>query len=200
MSPARARDQTDPMSSGKLAMWSFLVSEAMFIAGPVVAYVAIRTSDPVRFDPTFLARTFGSTLDVPLATVETLVLILASWTMAHGVDAVSRRNNLALRRCLLLTAALGLSFCGFRWIEYGVLRDRWIFPGTSIFHSFYFALTGVHLVHVIGGVVFLLGFFVAARDGRHVKPGNSSVECLGLYWHFATLAWFFLFPLFYLIR
>jgi cytochrome c oxidase subunit 3 len=196
MEPARR----DPFPSGKLAIWIFLASEVMFFSGLIGSYLVLRLSNPEAFHPEFLAKTFGSKLSEPLAGFNTLVLICSSLTMVLAVQGVSQKNNAKVRKFLFATAALGTLFCVVKAFEYGAKFSHHIYPNTSIFFSCYFTTTGVHLLHVIGGIVPLALFGVLARDGRFIKEGNQTVELLGLYWHFVDVVWIFLFPLLYLIK
>lgn len=184
------------ISSGKLGMWIFLSSEVMFFAGLIGTYIVLRVSAPDLFHPDKLP----APLNVPIATLNTAVLICSSFTMALAVQAVRLKDDRRVRLFLLATAGLGLVFCGVKAIEYGQKFSHHIYPGTGIFYSCYFATTGVHLSHVIGGVIPLLVFAKLAGSGRFTRPGNCSVELLGLYWHFVDVVWIFLFPLLYLLR
>jgi heme/copper-type cytochrome/quinol oxidase subunit 3 len=168
----------------------------MFFAGLIGTYIVLRISAPDEFHPHKLAHP----LNVPLATINTLVLITSSLTMAKAVQSVQHKSDKKIRLFLLLTAALGILFTVFKAIEYGEKFSHDIGPGTGIFYSCYFTTTGVHLTHVLGGVVPLLLFAALAGKGRFTRPGNCSVELLGLYWHFVDLVWIFLFPLLYLLR
>ncbi len=184
------------ITSGKLGMWIFLASEVMFFSGLIGTYVVLRVSAPDQFHPDKLIHK----LNVPLATVNTAVLICSSFTMALAVHAAQGRNDRNVRRFLLVTALLGIVFCVLKGVEYNEKFSHGVGPSTSIFYSCYFAATGVHLTHVIGGVVPLLMFAALAGSGRFTRPGNITVELLGLYWHFVDIVWIFLFPLLYLLR
>ncbi|MFQ5504259.1 MAG: cytochrome c oxidase subunit 3 family protein [Planctomycetota bacterium] len=179
------------MPNGKLAMWIFLASEIMFFSGLIGAYTVYRISNYDIFSPHYLNKW--------LAALNTVILITSSYTMVLAVQGAQGNDNQKCRRFLLLTALLGLGFCAVKAIEYGTKLGHGITPGTSLFYSCYFGMTGIHAVHVIGGIIPLLGFWWVARDGRFTRKGNISVELLGLYWHFVDLVWIFLFPILYLL-
>jgi heme/copper-type cytochrome/quinol oxidase subunit 3 len=168
----------------------------MFFAGLIGTYVVLRVSAPEQFHPDNLIQP----LNVPLATVNTAILICSSFTMVLAVQASQRKNDRGVRRYLLFTALLGIGFCILKAIEYNQKFSHGIGPSTGIFYSCYFAATGVHLTHVIGGIIPLLMFAALAGNGRFTRPGNCKVELLGLYWHFVDVVWIFLFPLLYLLR
>jgi heme/copper-type cytochrome/quinol oxidase subunit 3 len=137
---------------------------------------------------------------VPLAGLNTVVLIFSSLTMVLAVHSEKTRDLAGVRKWLAATFLCGAGFCVIKAIEYGIKFDHGIGPWTSVFYSFYFGMTGVHASHVIGGMIPLAMFWWKAKDGRFTKPGSTSIECMGLYWHFVDLAWIFLFPLLYLLR
>ena len=105
----------------------------------------------------------------------------------------------AAKGWLLATAVLGSSFLGIKAIEYAAKFSHHILPSTNVFWSCYFALTGFHALHVLGGIVFNL--WVLGRMARPaVWAGQAHrLELAGLYWHFVDIVWIFLFPLLYLL-
>ncbi len=192
------RQQT--IANGKLAMWIFLSSEVMFFAGLLGSFVVLRISNPEVFHPKYLEEVYHSALNVPLAGFNTLALITSSLTMALAVHGAQTRNNAKLRSMLVVTAALGVLFCIVKYFEYNAKFSHHVYPSTSIFYSCYFALTGIHVLHVIGGVVPIFAMAVLGGDGRFIRPGSITIECMGLYWHFVDVVWIFLFPLLYLVK
>ena len=163
--------------NGKVALWIFLGSEVMFFAGLLGTYIVLRFNKPALFHPDNLPVK----LNEVIAAINTIVLIVSSYTMALAVQGTRQQNNAKVRRNLLLTALLGLLFCVFKGIEYWQKFSHGILPSSGIFYSCYFAITGIHATHVIGGIIPLLIFFFVAKDGRFTRKGNISVELLGLY-------------------
>ena len=188
-----------------LGMWLFLSTEVLFFGGLFTAYMLYRVWYP---------ETFGAasrTLDIWLGSVNTLVLITSSLTMALAVEAsaLGRRRSLIL--FLLLTMTLGATFLvikGFeyhhKWVEHLVPGPYFRFDGpdpvhAQIFFSLYFALTGLHALHMVVGLSILTVIVIMAVRGRFTLEWNTPVEISGLYWHFVDIIWIFLFPLLYLI-
>jgi cytochrome c oxidase subunit 3 len=146
-----------------------------------------------------------------LGTINTAVLIGSSLTVALAVHAAHESKRLALIVWLLLTMLLAMIFLGIKVAEYHHKYEEQLVPGwnfhydgqdpghAAIFFSFYFAMTGMHALHMIIGIgIFLVLIFEAWR-GRYTEAYYTPVELAGLYWHFVDIVWIFLFPLFYLL-
>ena len=180
------------LESGKLGMWLFLASEVMFFAGLLSAYIVLRAAHPAWPGA-------GGHLSVPIGAANTLVLICSSMTMALSVGAAGQRDAGRTRLFLILTILLGLTFLGVKAFEYDAKFHHGIGPSTNIFWSCYFALTGLHGLHVLIGAV--ANGWVLAQTGspRFWAEKSHLVEISGLYWHFVDVVWIFLFPLVYLL-
>jgi cytochrome c oxidase subunit 3 len=186
--------------SFRMGMMWFIFSEVMFFAGLIGTYIVLRVSNPVQFSPDFLELHYHK-LNQGLAGVNTLVLILSSLTMVLAVQAGKQGKAGLMQAHLLITALLGTAFCVIKYVEYGSKFEAGIYPDTQLFFSCYFVTTGIHLAHVILGVLPLLAcFFIALKSDKFLRKGDETIELLGLYWHFVDLVWIFLFPLLYLIR
>lgn len=199
-----------------VGMWSFMVTEVMFFGAMFLAYTLYRSSYPMAF------ASASNHLSLPLGAVNTIVLIFSSFTMALAVYStqIGNRRNQVL--CLSLTILLGLTFLGIKAVEY---RDKYVdslipghlIPGrpfnaksvhllegaakenVEMFYWIYFAMTGMHAVHMIIGVGLLSVILYFAARGRYDPEYHSPVEISGLYWHFVDIVWIFLFPLLYLL-
>jgi cytochrome c oxidase subunit 3 len=186
-------------------MWVFLATEVLFFGGLFAAYLVYRVWYPTTFGEASrnLHLTFGA--------INTVVLITSSLTMALAVEAsaIGRRRSLIL--FLLVTMALGATFLvikGFeyhhKWVEHLVPGPYFTFDGpdpihAQIFFSLYFALTGLHALHMVIGLGILTVIVIMAVRGRFTAEWDTPVEISGLYWHFVDIIWIFLFPLLYLI-
>ena len=202
--------------AGTLGMWVFLVTEIMFFGGMFFAYTLYRTKFPEAF------ASASNHLSWQLGALNTGVLILSSFTMALAVYSAQigkRRNQVVF---LVLTMLLGLTFLVIKAIEY---HDKYVdrlipgrlipgrpfdasgvhlLPGAArqnveMFYWIYFAMTGMHAVHMIIGVGVLSVIMYFAARGRYGPEYHNPVEITGLYWHFVDIIWIFLFPLLYLL-
>lgn len=198
-------DVAQQSEAATLGMWAFLVTEILFFGGLFLGYVVYRSTYPEAF------ASGSHHLDVLLGTVNTAVLIGSSLTMALAVHAaqVGRRKELML--FLLGTILLGSAFLGIKGVEYAHKFEEHFVPGRSflfdgphshqvqLFFSFYFAMTGLHAVHMIIGIGILSVLVVMAWQNRFSAAYYAPIEISGLYWHFVDIVWIFLFPLLYLI-
>jgi len=198
-SPAQQRE------AASLGMWVFLVTEIMFFGGLFLAYVVYRLSFPHAF------AAASHELDIVLGTTNTAVLIASSLTMALAVRSAQQGRRLPLVAYLVLTMALGSVFLGIKTYEYhhkfveGLIPGPgFSFPGpeaqhAQMFFCLYFAMTGLHALHMIIGLGVLAVMLVMGARGRFGPHYYNPIECSGLYWHFVDIVWIFLFPLLYLV-
>jgi cytochrome c oxidase subunit 3 len=191
-----------------LGMWAFIAQEVMFFGGLFAAYAVYR----YQYFDVFAAASHH--LDLPLATVNTAVLIASSLTMAMAVHAAALGHRRAISLWLIATVLLGTVFLGIKVVEYKEKYDHHLIPGASfsahelglegeaaqIYYSLYFGMTGLHALHMIIGIPILLMLAWQARGGRFGPEYHTPVEMTGLYWHFVDIVWIFLFPLLYLIH
>lgn len=273
--------------ASKLGMWLFLATEVLFFSGLFCAYVIYRRSNPEIFDAGH------QYLDPIMGGVNTVVLILSSFTMALGVWCAQKSKRIGLIICLALTLAGACGFMIIKYFEYshkikyglnwgryfkpegkyaaaapagamvyadtepdaaaandadpaetssdaaatdgngadpaspGLVIERTTIatppPGPSglrpgaadgmtpeehaaharnlhIFFSIYYGMTGLHGLHVIGGIVVLAWLLWGAIKGRYNEKYYTPVDLVGLYWHLVDLVWIFLFPMLYLIE
>jgi cytochrome c oxidase subunit III len=192
-----------------LGMWAFLVSEIMFFGGVFATYAVYRGLHPEAFAAASLH------LDVSLGTFNTFVLLTSSLTMALAVRAAHLGQSRQVALMIALTIALGSIFLGIKFYEYYHKYEEGMAPvfglpfnapgsaelagPTRLFYGLYFAMTGIHALHMIIGIAIMLLLIPPALRGRYAGGNSLSVEIIGLYWHFVDLVWIFLFPLLYLI-
>ena len=182
------------LNNVKLGIWLFLASEVMLFGGLFSAYVLLRvgaTEWPL-----------GATiLDVPLALFNTIVLILSSVTMVMCWASLKTQDLGKYRMYMGSTILLACVFLVVKAFEYGAKFEHHLYPSESTFLAIYFTLTGLHGLHIIGGIIvngFLVGPGVKMWKTEPERFTNR-VEAAGLYWHFVDLVWIFLFPVLYLL-
>jgi cytochrome c oxidase subunit 3 len=202
-------------AAASLGMWVFIVQEIMFFGGLFGTYAVYRHLYYEAFQDA------SHHLDWKLGAVNTAVLICSSLTMALGVHAAALGKGRATAGWLLATILLGTVFLGVKVVEYGEKFEHHLVPGEAfhyvahdlaaedvdaglgthaqIYFSLYFAMTGLHALHMIIGIPILAFLAFRAWHGAYGPMWHTPVEMTGLYWHFVDIIWIFLFPLLYLI-
>jgi cytochrome c oxidase subunit III len=204
------REQFDTVEQQKdastLGMWIFLITEIMFFGGMFLAYTIYRSSYPGIFAIT------SSSLNVYIGAANTIVLLCSSFTMVMAVRAAQLGRQKTIVFNLILTLILGFIFLGvkaYEWnekfVEHHVPGPGFHFAGIAqqgpaqLFFSLYFAMTGLHALHMVVGVGILTWLIIKTRQGTFTAEYMTPVDVAGLYWHFVDIIWIFLFPLLYLI-
>ena len=190
--------------ASKLGMWLFLFTELLLFGGLFLVYAIYRMMN----QEAFLEASMH--LNVVMGTVNTVVLLTSSLTVALSVSALQRgetKRSLLLLIATLLFAATFLVIKYFEWsakIGHGLFPGMEYYnalpPGERLFFFLYFFMTGLHGLHVIVGGVFIAIVMNKIRKGKVTKERYILLENAGLYWHLVDIIWIFLFPLFYLIH
>ena len=196
-------------NASALGMWIFLITEIMFFGGMFAVYTVYRSWYPDVF------AIASSSLNEIIGALNTGVLLLSSFTMVMAVRAGQLGQQKAIVLFLILTLLFGGVFLGVKAYEWNQKFEEHHIPGQAAFHldgvlpedqghaqlffSIYFAMTGLHALHMVIGVAILVTLIVLARKGRFSASYYTPVDVAGLYWHFVDIIWIFLFPLLYLI-
>lgn len=181
--------------NAKLGIWLFLASEVMLFGALFSSYILLRTGAPSWPQ----GRELG--LNVPLATLNTMILIASSVTVVLSWAALRLGDFKKFRLHMGLTLLCGLGFLVIKYIEYSAKFHHGDFPSTNMFFAIYFTLTGLHGLHVVGGMVVNAYFWGPGAKMWKTEPQRftNRIEVAGLYWHFVDLVWIFLFPTLYLL-
>ncbi|HKO56172.1 MAG TPA: cytochrome c oxidase subunit 3 [Thermoanaerobaculia bacterium] len=180
--------------NGKLGIWLFLASEVMLFGALFSSLILIRTSAhhwPRGWEE----------LHVIPATINTFVLILSSVFVVLAWANLRLRNERMGRLFILATLLCGLAFMVIKFYEYNLSLSHHHYPSTSNFFAIYFTMTGLHGLHVLGGMVVFTYFLGPGWKMLHTERERfvNRIEIVGLYWHFVDLVWIFLFPTIYLL-
>jgi heme/copper-type cytochrome/quinol oxidase subunit 3 len=185
------------ISNEKLAMWVYLASDCLLFGGMISTYLLYKNR------PAEIAGLAGSDLipseffDIPFTSMTSFILLMSSLTMVLSVNAIIRGDLVRMRLWLVATAVLGGLFLGGQAYEFTIfVVDDGLGFTTNVASSAFFALTGLHGVHVLVGVIMLLS--VVALSYRR-KMHAEAVEVVGLYWHFVDIVWVLIFTVVYLI-
>jgi cytochrome c oxidase subunit 3 len=194
--------------TSKIGMWLFLATEVLLFGGLFVGFGLMQNRYPREFVEAHehLQRGYGA--------FNTVVLLVSSWTMVMGVLAAKTNQKKRLELFLALTIICAFIFLGVKYFEYSHKYHDGLLPGHfyshkgdgipgshgyATFFSFYFMMTGLHGIHILGGIVALTWILRRAKRGEFSNVYYTPVDLVGLYWHLVDLIWIYLFPLYYLI-
>ena len=180
--------------NAKLGVWLFLASEVMLFGALFSTLILLRTGAaewPHGYE----------ILNVPLATLNTMVLISSSETVVLSWASLRLGDFKKYRLWMGSTFGLGVVFMIIKAIEYGSKFKHHLYPSTDNFMAIYFTLTGLHGLHVLGGMIVMAYLLGPGAKMWKTEPDRytNRIEVVGLYWHFVDLVWIFLFPTLYLL-
>jgi len=206
--------------AAKFGMWAFLVTEVLTFAGLFCAYAILRSQFPYTFEAC------SGELNSTLGLINTIVLITSSLTMALAIYFIQNNDQKKTIIMLGTTILFAVVFMVIKYFEYSHKFDVGQIPGEgynfqgiseylpegctpgtegcentnpSLFFSVYFMMTGLHGIHVIGGIIVIGFMMLNTYKGKYSSKYYTSIELTGLFWHLVDLIWIFLFPLLYLI-
>jgi cytochrome c oxidase subunit III len=191
-------------ASSKMGMWLFLFTEVLLFGGLFLVYMVYRFMYHNDF------REASHELNVMIGTVNTLVLLSSSMTIAMSITAMQKGDSRLAGRLILLTIFAACIFLVNKYFEWSFKFEHGLFPGMAhygtlpdgqrLFYFLYFFMTGLHALHVIIGGV-LLTYVIVSIKKQRVRPDKYVLlENSGLYWHLVDVIWIYLYPLFYLIH
>lgn len=188
----------------KFGMWLFIFTELLLFGMLFVVYAVYRSMHPEAF------RIAGEELDVVLGTVNTVLLLISSATVAMSITAIQKGNKKLSLRLLGITLLIAVIFLVNKYFEWGAKFEYGFYPGsetlqelgfgTILFFGLYFFMTGIHALHILIGIGLFIYVMVQMKHDKIHQTDYIWLENTGLYWHLVDLIWIFLFPLFYLIH
>jgi|TARA_B100001079_G_scaffold238590_1_gene222327 heme/copper-type cytochrome/quinol oxidase subunit 3 len=178
--------------NAKMGIWLFLASEVMLFGALFSTYVILRTGNPDWVQ---------HPMNVSLATLNTMILITSSVTVIMSWASLRLKDFAKFRIYFLCTLLLAGGFMVVKAIEYNQEFSQGLFPWSDNYMGIYFTLTGLHGLHVVGGMVVIAYLLGPGAKMWKTAPEQyvNRIESVGLYWHFVDLVWIFLFPSLYLL-
>lgn len=201
------QDLEQQTHAAELGMWAFMASEVLFFSGLFGLFAAY------RFEYGTVFREAAKHTDLALGTANTFILLTSSLLVALSIHAVKhewRRSRVVMM--LAGTIVLGIVFLALKLTEYAHHFREGFYPGpyytntelpergARIFFTLYYAMTGLHAIHVTIGILLMAWMIVLVRRGHLDATYQTPLELSGIYWHFVDVVWVFLWPLFYLLR
>lgn len=190
--------------AARFGMWVFLGSELLLFAGLFGLYVAYRS----QYADAFAEGVHHNSLAI--GTINTVVLIASSFTVAWSIHALRRDRRRAALRMLAATMVLGALFLVFKGVEYAGHFGEGVYPGryyasadlpgrgAQVFFTMYYFMTGLHALHMVGGLAVMAWLTARVARRRTTSTHHTALELGALYWHLVDGIWIFLWPLFYL--
>lgn len=191
--------------AANMGMWLFLASETLLFGALFGLYAAYRST----YGTAFVEAAHHNS--VSIGTINTFILITSSFFAAWAVHSIAHERRFMTSASLAVTLALGVAFLAFKFLEYREHFAHGIYPGTlyrfeelptrgaNIFFTLYYFMTGLHALHVIGGLAALGVVLVLTIRGHYSAARHKSLELTTLYWHLVDVVWIFLWPLMYLV-
>jgi nitric oxide reductase NorE protein len=180
--------------AGDEGVWSFITADLCLFAVLFLLFMTERYKAPALFE------TSRQALDPLLGALNTLILLTSSWLVALAVHRAREGQRAAVRRHLTLAMVVGAGFAVTKVYEYWHKIDAGITLLTNDFFMFYFALTGLHFLHYVGGMAVLAICLAKSRAEHQDARYLTWLESGGCYWHMVDLLWLVLFPMIYLLR
>jgi cytochrome c oxidase subunit III len=188
----------------KLGMWLFIFTELLLFGMLFLMYAVYRYKNPVAF------KMGGEELDVFIGTLNTVILLISSATVAMSITAIQRGKKKQALILLGITLLIAVVFLVNKYFEWGAKIEYGLYPGgealfelghgTILFFGLYYVMSGIHALHILIGIGLFIYVFQQIRAEKIHSTDYVWLENTGLYWHLVDLIWIFLFPLFYLIH
>jgi nitric oxide reductase NorE protein len=193
---ARIDKTTQRVLPGDAGFWSFIAADCVLF---FLLFFQVST-DRAKHLGAF-TRDQG-TLLLGLGALNTVVLLTSSWFAALAVSAVRRGESSRAARLALATAGMGLVFTAVKAVEYTHAGNGHHTPASSLFFTYYFIVTGLHLLHLLVGAVAMtvMAWRLRAATSLELRRERVYFECVASYWHLVDVLWLFIFPLLYLVR
>jgi cytochrome c oxidase subunit 3 len=200
------QDLDQQAHAARLGMWAFLGSEVLLFAVLFTLYAAYRAMYPADFEAAIAHN------NLLIGTVNTIVLITSSLTVALSLHEVRKNRPLRAGALLAISVGFGLVFLILKGIEYSQHLHEGIYPGAAyhfaempgygakLFYTLYYLMTGLHAIHVIVGMLLLSWLMMGTFARAYSAPRSIQVELGALYWHLIDVVWIFLWPMLYLMH
>jgi len=188
----------------RMGMWLFLFTELILFGGMFIVYAVYRFRHPAEF------HLAAGELDVFVGTVNTIILLTSSLTVAMSITAIQGGRKHLTLALVGMTIMLAVAFLVNKYFEWGHKFEIGLYPqspellarpnGEILYFGLYYMMTGVHALHVLIGMVVLAVMMVSISRDTITKDSYVRLESGALYWHLVDIIWIFLFPLFYLLH
>lgn len=196
MQIAEPKTQSKPVGRlpGEEGIWFFVVGDLFVFSLFFGTYLFYRGAAPTEYD------SWQTELDLFWGGTNTIILLTSSWLVARAVAATRQQNMVSTRTNLIGAITLGVAFCCIKIFEYGDKFADGRGVGTSDFFMFFLMLTGIHLIHVLIGILVLVLVLMRTKPNTDRTSYTLLIENSATYWHLVDVLWIILFSLLYLLR
>ena len=171
------------MHPKKFAMWLFIVTVCMLFAAWTSAYLVKRSE--AGWAEIIIPDQFW---------INTVIIIVSSGTMAWAQHSARKDNLEKVKLAISITTVLGLAFLIGQWIAWDKLVElNEHSSGGNVSHSFLYVLTGIHGLHILGGVIFLIIVLISTYRFQVHSKNMTRIELCSTFWHFLDVLWLYLF-------
>ena len=191
-------------AASRIGMWLFVFTELFLFAGLFTVFTVYR----IKYHEGF--HLAAQELNVTIGTINSIILLMSGMTMGIAYLAMQKSNKKLCLLLLAITIVLGIVFLVNKYFEWIVKIEHGLYPGSHdlialgkgdiMFFGLYFFMTGLHALHLVAGLIFIIIAYVGILRGKVHSQKYALLENCSLYWHLVDLVWLFLFPLFYLIN
>jgi cytochrome c oxidase subunit III len=174
------------LQMNRIGLWLFMVSEGFLFSGIIVARMSL----------------LGGTrpdLDQTIGLVVTGILLLSSFFVNRAEVAIAHNDRSQFLMSILITIILGLVFVVGVGYEWSLALEEGLTPSSGVYGGIFFFMTGMHALHVISGIIYLMVVYYNGLKGHYSAEAHWGVEACALYWHFVDVVWVFVYVALYLV-
>lgn len=179
---------------GEEGTWVFIFGDMTVFAVLFGVYLYYRGADPVLFDGS------QARLNLTFGVANTLILLSSSLLVVTAVRAVRQRETVLAGRLIVGAMVCGALFVVNKCVEYWQKASQGFLPATDQFFTYFYVMTGLHLVHVLVGIGLLWFMWTLTRRFELTEWQNSYLDGAACFWHMVDLLWIIIFPLLYLVK
>lgn len=173
-----------------LGFWLYLMSDLIFFSSLFITYFILAPKN---------IQIKKNILNINIAFTETIFLLLSSFFYSLVNVSINKKKIFSILKYMFFSFLFGLFFIILEIYEFIELIDKNYQPTKNAFLSAFFTLIGIHGIHVILGLIWMLFMIIQVKIDNFNETINTRLKCLGLYWHFIDIIWIFIFSFVYLI-
>jgi cytochrome o ubiquinol oxidase subunit 3 len=184
------KEMQENTEKSKLGFWLYLMSDCVLFGSFFAVYAVLRNN-------TYGGPASNEIFNLYFVLIETMLLLFSSFTVGLAVLSARNGEKVATRNYLLVTGVLGLAFLGMELFEFNHLLGEGYSWTTSASLSAFYGLVGLHGLHIVAGIIWLLVMLWLIRKRGLIDSTSRRLELFAMYWHFLDIVWIFIFTFVY---